>query len=490
MNAARARAGAVPAGSGRRTLNLTTQAGPDRPGGDQREATMRRAALVRLVLVVLLLGAVLSVPAATGQVSGFGATVTDYEPPVETMTFTVTDFGTKRSNKDDRTGEATWRVVERTGNCCENYVTTTPSGRILDFGGTYVNFTDDDGRSWKQVRPVTPLVNGEGAIVGAPNGDILGVGWDPYSGDHLQAFKYSAADDAWYWLEMPLHTPFFDREWIGVVPGPFQTSQGEVPYISFVRGGYPSKETWLMSTDGLTYLQVSSTVIDQTLTEAVETYLDPAPRAYLDWIQPNTNTGLTALGPRSALAAPDFNGDAWALLDGEQLRWTGVSLPEGKLEGRYLSDARGRLHNLVPQARGFVYGVSPDGGRSWKRIEVALPANRSIEQIDFRANAAAGVAAVAIHGHDPATQTDVDMLYKIDITRDKPRLTRLYQLGKGDVSASARLGASIRFDFQTVAILPDGRVAMSFLDSTTMGTSLRTPELVTPALAIELETRF
>lgn len=451
---------------------------------------MRKGSLARLVLAAALAGALLSVPRATGQVPGAGASVVDYEPPVETVTFEVTDFGRKASKKDDRKGVATWRVVERTGNCCENYVTTTPQGRILDFGGTYVNYTDDDGRTWKQVRPATPLVNGEGAIVAAHNGDVLGVGWDPYSGDHLQAFKYSAADDAWYWLEMPLHTPFFDREWIGVVPGPFQVSGNEVPYISFVRGGYPSKETWLMSTDGLTYLQVSSTVVDQTLSQARSTFLDAAPRPYLDWIQPNTNMGLTALGPRSALAAPDFMGDAWALLDGEQLRWTGVSLPEGEFEGRYLTDSRGRLHNLVQQARGFIYGISPDGGRTWHRLQVALPKDRSIENIDFRANAAAGIAAVAIHGHDPNTNTDVDMLYKIDIGRDEPRLMRLYQLGKGDVTASAGLGASIRFDFETVAILPDGRVAMSFLDSTTMGTSLRTPELVTPALAIELATRF
>lgn len=451
---------------------------------------MRKGSLARLVLAASLGGALLAAPGATGQVPGASASVVDYEPPAEIMTFAVTDFGRKASNKDDRKGQATWRVVERTGNCCENYLTTTAQGRILDFGGTYVNFTDDDGRTWKQVRPATPLVNGEGAIVVAPNGDVLGVGWDPYSGDHLQAFKYSATDDAWSWLEMPLHTPFFDREWIGVVPGPFETSSGEAPYISFVRGGYPSKETWLMSTDGLNYLQVSSTVLDQTLTQARNTFLEVAPRPYLDWIQPNTNMGLTALGPRAALAAPDFVGDAWALLDGEQLRWNGVTLPKGKLEGRYLSDSRGRLHNLVQQGRGFIYGISADGGRTWRRLQVSLPEDRTIEEIDFRANAAAGIAAVAIHAYDSTSEADVDLLYKIDIGTDRPRLARLYQLGKGDVSASAGLGANIRFDFETVAILPDGRVAMSFLDSTTMGTSLRTPELIAPALAIELETRF
>ena len=72
-------------------------------------------------------------------------------------------------------------------------------GRLLDFGGTYINFSDDRGKSWKQVRPQTPLVNGEGTIDLAPNGDVIAIGWDPYSGDHLQSFKYEAFSGKWWW---------------------------------------------------------------------------------------------------------------------------------------------------------------------------------------------------------------------------------------------------------------------------------------------------
>ena len=78
-----------------------------------------------------------------------------------------------------KTGTTTWRVVQGTGNCCENYLTATKKGRLLDFGGSFINYSDDRGLSWQQVRPLTPLVNGEGTIVVNPNGDVDAIGWDP-----------------------------------------------------------------------------------------------------------------------------------------------------------------------------------------------------------------------------------------------------------------------------------------------------------------------
>ena len=81
---------------------------------------------------------------------------------------------------------------------------------------------------------------------------MIAIGWDPYSGDHLQSFKYDALCRSWYWLEEPLHTPFYDREWVTVIPGPFSIDGRTHPYISFLKGGFPTKEAWLYSTDGLT----------------------------------------------------------------------------------------------------------------------------------------------------------------------------------------------------------------------------------------------
>src|SRR5437667_7206725 len=69
----------------------------------------------------------------------------------------------------------TWRVTPAGQNCCEVYVTSTPGGRLLTYGGTFAFYSDDQGRSWYRVQPLTPLNNGEGAIVAGPNDTAYGV---------------------------------------------------------------------------------------------------------------------------------------------------------------------------------------------------------------------------------------------------------------------------------------------------------------------------
>jgi hypothetical protein len=234
------------------------------------------------------------------------ATVVSIDRAQTKRTYPSVDHGSSKSAKDDKKGTTAWRVVEETGNCCENYVTTSREGRLFDFGGTYVNFSDDRGLTWKQVRPLTPLQNGEGTIAVAPNGDIIGIGWDPYSGDHLQAYKYEAFSGKWFYNELPLHTPFYDREWVTVLPGPFSVDGRTVPYISFVKGGSPSKELWMWSSDGLNYLEASSKFVDATQNGTVSTWLTTKADSSFDWIQPNSETGLTPLGAGSGLAAPDL----------------------------------------------------------------------------------------------------------------------------------------------------------------------------------------
>jgi len=115
----------------------------------------------------LLALAALAVFASVAAASAFGtdsvrqkrlvalpATVVDITRPVSTSSYSTVDYG------KHKTGKTTWRVVQGTGNCCENYLTATKAGRLLDFGGTYINYTDDRGLNWKQVQPATPLVNG------------------------------------------------------------------------------------------------------------------------------------------------------------------------------------------------------------------------------------------------------------------------------------------------------------------------------------------
>ena len=465
------------------------------------------ARLLRLLRSAPLALVVSYVLAAAGSPAGgfdaLPAQVVPFDPPVSVEAFGTVDFGATDDPSDDRSGFTKWRVVEGSGNCCENYLTITAGGRLLDVGGRYIHFSDDRGQSWSRVQPLLPLVNGEGAIVVAPGGDVLGVEWDPYSGDHLQFYKYEADTGAWRYTEMPVHTPFYDREWIAVVPGPVTVDGSTHEYVSFVKGGWPSKEVWFYSTDGLHYHRVTSKAVEQLLEPEIVSVLPTARNPESDWIQPNTNTLITQLGRSHALAAPDFPFATWSLFDGGLFRWSpfryrvaptreGPQSEGTRPTGLFQVDSGGRVHNVNTAAdgRSFEYRLSPNGGKSWKSVTVTLPDSYEVEEIDFRAHRAAGVAAVGMRAQHEVTATDQDLLYKLDITTERPRLVRFYRVGRGDLGSTAGVGNDIRFDFETVAIFADGRVAMSFLDSTTtMAHPVHGLERFSPAIAIELDTR-
>lgn len=431
--------------------------------------------------LVILTAALLLAPSVTrAQAPGLPAQVVKINPVVSTATYPTLDYGSPSKSNDDKQGTTTWRIVKGTGNCCENYLSVTRGGRLLDFGGSYLNYSDDRGLTWSSVRPIEPLVNGEGAVAVAPDGDIVGVEWDPYSGDHLLTFKYEASTGEWRYLEMPLHQPFYDREWISVLPGPFTVSGQTVPYLTFIKGGVP-KEFWYYSLDGLTYALVTSKFVEQLNTSSRRTLAATAPSAIYDHIQPNTNGGMFQSGATRLLASGDLD-DNWSVFDGVEQTWTGVIHADGTdPSGRYTVDSAGRLHNLVPQGSAFLWRWSSDGGKTWRSLTAKLPVNCQIEQIDFRANKYAGVAAVIIRAQDSGAQVDRDLLYKIGIKDAQPKLLRQYQIGLGDLNSTAGITNDIRMDFQTLAIYDDGKVAVSFLDTTTEEQ---------PAVAIELDTKM
>jgi hypothetical protein len=441
---------------------------------------------------VAIVAAAFSLPAIAGaDLTDIPAKVAVFNPPVSSATYPGVDYGKSTSAKDDRYSKTSWRVVERTGNCCETYLTTTPGGRLLDFGGSYINYSDDRGLTWRQVQPLVPLVNGEGAIVAAPGGDVLGVEWDPYSGDHLQFYKFEADTGQWLYTEMPVHSPFYDREWISVLPGPVTINGLTYEYVSFVKGGVPWKEPWFYSTDGLHYAAVTSKGLESILgATPTQAPLAISPGALNDWVQPNTGSGMTPLGKTNALAGADLVAE-WALLNGKTFTWSPFTFPGGAApNGLFQVDSAGRLHNVIPSSNGksFDYRISSDGGQTWKSITVSLPKNHAIEEIDFRVNRAVGVAAVAMRAQDQGTGNDQDLVFKLDVTKDTAFLKRMYEVGLGDVGATAGVGNDIRFDFESVTIFPDGRVGVSFLDSTTTGLNAAGAERITPALAIEGDT--
>ncbi|MBW3662863.1 MAG: hypothetical protein KY469_07160 [Actinobacteria bacterium] len=432
--------------------------------------------LVPTVVLALAASALAAIDAHHADDIGLPAKIVDLTPDIVRVSeYATTDF-TPEDGPVDTTTQ--WRVTTGTGNAAESWVTTTPEGRIYDLGGRYLNYSDDDGQTWKSVQPQDPLINGEGSVVVAPNGDILGVTWDPYAGDRVWTYKYSKAEDAWYYSQNVFHTPFWDRPGIDVVPGEFTDPLGNTsPYIVFING-FPHN-IWHYSYDGLNYPYTTELNVDRRNNQdaPVNEWLDIEPDPSYDWIQPNTYFAFAALGDGDAVMGSLY----W---ESDDMSWhpftlgDGSSLPNG---GRIQTDSLGRLHTTVRVADGFEYRVSDDGGRTWKATFAGTGSPG-----DFRANAEVGVAAVwALEG----TQ---DLLYKFDISGDAPVLTHRHVIGRGDDSRTGGIGfygltGGHRYDFPSVGILPDGRAVLSFMDtSTTMSFPTLGTHVVSPGLAIEL----
>jgi hypothetical protein len=394
--------------------------------------------------------------------------------------------------------DAQWRVIRGLGNCCETYLTTDGNGRLFDYGGNYINFSDDRGETWREARPPEDMLGGEGAIVAGPNGDIYGVGWDPYTGDTLISMRYSAQTQKWQTARMPLHSPFYDREWISYVPGPIEIDGDTFPFVIFVKGGFPSKEEWLYSTDGLTYASVSSKALESEVNGSVKEPVAVQASPAFDVIQANGNMGLTPLGNGKAIAAPDSSFASEYHLLRPDLSWTGYSFPDG-IAGQIHTDSRGRLHNVVADdepetgetGNRFEYRMSEDGGRTFRAVKVKLPAGFRLRDYDFRVNGALGVAVVGMRaaksgasggGGGTSGILERDLLYKIDVRGGQPALLRSYDVGLGDlVTGASAASTDPRFDFESVVLFPDGRAGISFMDSETGGQ---------PAIAVEVGEPF
>jgi len=458
------------------------------------------------LFVSVLVSLATTVAAPNGP--GLPAKVVGYTPDsVNTAgPFQTVDYATSASGVAGTTG---WRVVNGTGNGAEHWITAAPDGSLYDLGGRYINVTTDDGKTWSSVQPQNPLVNAEGAIATAPNGDILGATWDPYSGDHLVTFKYDAAAKTWSYAEDPLHTPFYDRPEVNVVPGPITVNGTTLPYISTVSShGSPI----FYSTDGLTYDNVINT--GAAVSEWVPTKADPA----LDWSQSQDWAPLHALGNGFALDLLAYGGGAEDfspadrtstvnIFDPRDLSLHPFTLPNGKsLPVNLQVDSRGWLHTVTVQANGFTYQTSTDGGQTWQTLDVPFPDNDRINSntggrvVDLRVNGKLGIAAVLTRTDDgtsapgQAGDPEQDWVYKIDVSTSTPTVLRRYAVGLGNTTTDTEYHPTYetqghRYDFATVAILPDGRVVASMMDESTISKfpSLGT-SIVAPAIAFEGET--
>ena len=385
--------------------------------------------------------------------------------------------------KGRKVGTQKWRVTSAGGNCCEVLVTATRSGRLIEFGGTYPIFSDDEGRTWNEVAPLLPstsrlpnpgprkIAGGEGTVVQSPDGDILGVGWDPYSGDRLQSFMYHAKEKKWYYQEAPLHEPFYDREWVAVAKGPFTINGTTVPWVSMVVSNF-HRHIVLMSTDGLNYFRPTrrelDSVVNGTVTKFFSTKRDPD----LDYMQEQSQSGVHTLAESILSIKPAGDGCATQVLtkDGS---WACFALPnEQKINGPIHTDSRGWVHEVVHEAGEFFYRVSANGGRTWTRTVFTLPNEMVAETYDFKMNGKLGLGVIAAHAKkDDGTFQDV--VYRLNIKSTKPKLEKIYYVGDGNLKSTVGLdvttlvsGKSNRVDFTSVAILPSGKIAVSFADLT------------------------
>jgi hypothetical protein len=385
------------------------------------------------------------------------------------------------------TERSVWRTIGRSGNFAESYISVAPNGVIYDFGGNYLTFSSDEGRTWFRVLPNRSMF-GEGAVALAPGGDVVGVGWDVGT-DTVLSFRLDRSEGRWDYGSVPVRQPFFDRPTIAVLPGPFHIEGEKFPYVSMLRGGsaWTGKTPWLYSLDGITYDRPSSRFLDQIQGSVVSGRLKLRRWSPRDWLQPHEQSGITPLGPRAALAGRpvipdqfDVNGPKFTILNKSSLSWSAFEFPNDALPefGRLVADSRGYLHYTTVEDGHAVYMLSTDGGRAWSSarlpyIDGYRPVVPSAGQpgashdqdyfwVNIAVNGRHGVTAISVRARQ--ADTTRQFVYRFSTKSSKPELQRVYFLGDGVTPASAAITGGPRFDFGTVGLLPDGRIVASFVD--------------------------
>ena len=410
------------------------------------------------------------------------------EAVTERLTFPTYDARGREKGTTD------WRVARGTGNGAENYLATTKEGVLLDFGGEWLRISRDEGRTWTKVIPDGPLGEltsnlAEGTVAVAPDGDIVGVGWFVTAGDLILTFKYEADTEEWRYSVTRLGMAGFDRPSIAVLPGPFTIGGQTVPYVSVLRGGFLAFKPTFYSLDGLTYTTPRNRAVESLVSE-VKGPLDIKPWKTLDWMQPHDQTGVTPLGPGQAIAGRgilDFRDEIVprSILDPGTLRWSRYRFPDGgppdpeieevilDSDGRLLADSTGALHHVQVTDEGsrITYMLSRDGGATWS--EKSFPIFRGFH-VDpyYRSLSVSGkhqTAVLVVHAvvqDDPLVTRDV--VYRFDTSGATAKVEKIYVLGEGDFGSwgggTETIEKDTQMDFSAIALLPDGRIAVSFTD--------------------------
>lgn len=430
-----------------------------------------------------------------------GATPQFVKVAVRTSSYPVYDAHGRR------TGTAAWRISPAGGNCCETYVSATPTGRIVESGGTYPWYTTDEGRRWYEVKFDIPdqndngkaIAGGEGATVTGPGGDVYGVTWDAYSGDHLQAYRYTAQTDTWKAAEVVMKSPFYDRPWLTYAKGPFMLSGSKTGHVLDVTGGGITKDVDTLSADGLDYSDPSFFYYDETQTAPGKFSIPVVRNPDADWWQPHPGTrtlpltggGVLRFGNSEDLTASEAC--KVARLVPATSTWQCVNMA-AQFQGVVRQDSRGFLTEVYPAAGNdsLVLATSRDGGMHWRQTTLTPPrgAGTKLETRDLYDVVTNGRLrqAVVSARFDDAKHHGHDMVFRVDIGRVKPKVLKTYLVGKGDINTANDVtgSAGYRFDYESVALLPNGHIAVTFDDSTCVQPSLRDSTRRSPEVAILL----
>lgn len=460
----------------------------------------RRIALLTVLLTSL--GTVTAFAGGTGPLPPLppsGATPHLVAVPVRMSTYPTYDAHGRRS------GSATWRISPAGGNCCETYVTATPQGRVVESGGTYPWYTDDEGRHWYQVKFDIPdqndngkaIAGGEGATVAGPGGDVYGVTWDAYSGDHLQAYRYRAQTDSWQVAEVVMKSPFYDRPWLTYAKGPFTLDGTKTARLLDVTGGGITKDVDTFSRDGLDYSDPSYFAHDEENTPPGRFRIPVVRNPDADWWQPHPWTQTLPLNAGGVLrfnSVDDLTGDRpcpVARLQPATSTWQCVKV-RGNFLGVVRQDSRGYLVEASPAAgdAGILLSTSRDGGVHWSRTTLRPPSGAGIrletpDLFNVVANGHLRQAVVSAR-FDDKKGNGHDVVFRVDTSRTRPRLMRTYLVGKGDINTANDVtgSAGYRFDYESVTLLRNGHIAVTFDDSTCIQPSARDPQHRSPEVAI------
>jgi hypothetical protein len=298
--------------------------------------------------------------------------------------------------------------------------------------------------------------------------------------------------------DVVMKSPFYDRPWLTFAQGPVSLDGTRTRQILDVTGGGITKDIDTLSSDGLNYGDPSYFSNEESQGSTAKVRIKVARNPNADWWQPHPGTGtlpLTAGGVLRFFNTDDLTGERpcdIARLNPADASWQCVKIPGATFQpGIVRQDSRGYLTNVYAADGGsaLMLATSRDGGAHWRTTKLVPPGpTRHLETsslFDVVANGQLGQAVVSAR-FDNAAGFGQDTVFRVDISHARPHRLETYLVGKGDLNTANDVTGSLgdRFDYESVTLLPDRRIAVSFDDSTCTQPTTRNPGHHGPQVAI------